>query len=298
MVPDRPAAAGDAVHSPAMSGAYRAALVAARAAAAVAPALLPRPAATVRENLRLAFGRADPALVRAVFRHFAESAVDFLFFKRLFDPSRPSAQFRFEGGGLEDYRARGGGAAVFATGHFGNWELFGAAFRHVGIPLTPVVRPPSPPWIGRLVERARRREGQEPIPKRDALPLALKALRRGRCVAFLIDQSAGRHGVPVPFFGRPVRTFTAPAALATKLGVPLYAGYSTRLGDGIRYRCFAERVPIEGDVEAVTARLNAILERYVRAQPEQWWWFHRRFKPPKAERRGRALTPAGIPAGR
>jgi KDO2-lipid IV(A) lauroyltransferase len=281
-----------------MTAAYRAALRAARALAAMAPALAPGPAATARENLRLAFGRDDPALVRAAFRHFAEAAVDLLFFRCLFHPERAGEHFVFEGGGLEDYRARGGGAAVFATGHFGNWELFGAAFRHVGIPLAPVARPPRPLWFARWVERYRREEGQEIIPKGDALPLALRALRRGLCVAFLMDQSAGRHGVPVPFFGRPARTFTAPAALALKLGLPLYAGYSTRVGDGIRYRCFAERIPTDGGVEAVTRRLNEALERYVRAAPEQWWWFHRRFKPPKAERRGRPLSPAGIPVRR
>jgi KDO2-lipid IV(A) lauroyltransferase len=99
----------------------------------------------------------------------------------------------------------------------------------------------------------------------------------------------------VPFFGHPAQTYAAPAALALKLGVPLYVGYSTRLGDGIRYRCFAEHVPASGDPEALTGRLNAILEGYVRACPEQWWWFHRRFKPPKALRRGRRLSPAGVP---
>jgi len=54
-------------------------------------------------------------------------------------------------------------------------------------------------------------------------------------------------------------------------------------------------VPVEGDVESLTRRLNGILEGYVRACPEQWWWFHRRFKPPKAQRRGRRLSPAGVP---
>ena len=97
--------------------------------------------------------------------------------------------------------------------------------------------------------------------------------------------------------GRPASTFVAPAALALKLGVPIYAGYSTRLGDGIRLRCFAEHVPYDAgeDPLALTARLNTILEGYVRARPEQWWWFHKRFKPRRTERSGRALSPAGIP---
>jgi KDO2-lipid IV(A) lauroyltransferase len=274
---------------------YRAALRVARGAASIAPELLLGRSAVARENLRLAFGRADPRLLRAACRHFAAAAVDLLFFDRLFDPARLDEHFRMEGDGLAHYRATKPSGAVFVTGHFGNWELFGAAFRHWGIPLAPVARPLSSPWLDRAVDRFRRAHGEETIPKRAALPLALKAIRKGLCVAFLADQAAGREGIPVPFFGRDAQTYTAPAALALKLKVPLYAGYSTRIGDGIRYRCHAEHVPAEGDAESLTRRLNGILEGYVRACPEQWWWFHRRFKPPKAMRRGRKLSPAGVP---
>lgn len=274
---------------------YRAALRAARAAAAVAPQLLPGVSATVRENLRLAYGVSEEALVRAIFRHFAVAGVDLAFFRGIFDPARFSEHFLFEGGGLEHYRATAPAAAVFVTGHFGNWELYGAAFRHIGIPLAPVARPPGEGRVARWLQGWRASQGQEIIPKNDALPLALRALRRGRCVAFLVDQAAGRHGVAVPFFGRPALTYTAPAALALKLGVPLYAGYSTRLGDGIRYRCHAEPVAVQGDPVSLTRRINELLEGYVRAAPEQWWWFHRRFKPTKREREGRELSPAGLP---
>ncbi|MCZ6573653.1 MAG: lysophospholipid acyltransferase family protein [Planctomycetota bacterium] len=276
-------------------GAYRAALRAARGAAGAALRLMPGTAATVRENLRLAFGHSDEALVRRIYRHFGEAAVDLMFFSRLFDPLRLPEHFSFEGDGWSHYRKTNPSAAVFVTGHLGNWELYGAAFGHVGIPLDVVARPLDQNFAARWLTRSRRRRGMHVLDKDAALPLALKSLRRGRCVAFLIDQAAGRHGVDVPFFGRPARTFTGPAALAHKLGLPLYAGYSTRLGDGIRYRCFAEPVAVTGDAEGDTAVLNRILEGYVRSRPEQWWWFHRRFKPPKKQRRGRALTPAGIP---
>lgn len=280
------------------TGTYHAALHAARAAARLAPELTPRVAATVRENLRLAFGRADGALVRAVYRHFAEAAVDLLFFNRLFDADRPGRHFVREGDGWDHYRKNGTEAAVFVTGHFGNWEIFGASLKHVGIPVIAVARTPDAAWLARWIARFRSEHMAETIDKTNAGALALKALRRGACVAFLMDQSAGRHGVTLPFFGVPTSTVVLPAALAIKCGVPLYAGYSTRLGDGLRYRCYAQHVPVGGDAEAVTARLNRILEGYVRRDPEQWWWFHRRFKPRRLLREGRDLSPAGIPLSR
>ncbi len=273
---------------------YRAALRSARAAALLAPYATPRVAATVRENLRLVYGEADPLLVRAIYAHFGAAFVDLLFFNRLFDPERIEEHFPFSGDGLEHYRATKPPAAVFATGHFGNWELYGAAFQHMGITVSPVAREQDGRFA-KWLDGFRARQGQTTIDKKNALPLALKALKAGRCVAFLIDQAAGRHGIPVPFLGQTAYTFTAPAALAIKLDLPLYAGYATRIGDGVRYRCFSETVSTDGGVEETTLRLNRRLESYVAAAPEQWWWFHRRFKPPRSQRRGKKVSPAGVP---
>jgi KDO2-lipid IV(A) lauroyltransferase len=251
--------------------------------------------ATVKENLRLVYGEADPDLVKRIYRHFAAAFVDIRYYDRLFDPARFDEHFLIEGPGWADFEEHGRDGAVCVTGHFGNWELFGATFQHLDIPMSAVMRPPDTPWFRRHIEQLRIKFGLEPIGKRNALPLAMRALRAGRCVAFLNDQAAGREGIPLPFLGQQAWTFLAPAALAVKLDVPLYAGYSTRIGDGIRYRCWTERVPTDGDPESITRKLNEVLEQYVRAAPEQWWWFHKRFKPPKSQRRGRKVSPAGIP---
>jgi len=245
--------------------------------------------------MRLTMGEADPALVRATYRHFGSVLADIAWYDRLFDRARLHEHFSIEGPGWKHYEDSGQTGCVCATGHFGNWEIFGAVFHYLDIPLAAVMRPPDTIWFRRHIEKMRRDFNIEPIEKKNALPLAMKAVRRGRAVAFLSDQAAGRHGIPIPFMGQQAWTFTAPAALAKKLDVPLYAGYSTRLGDGIRYRCFTEPISTEGDVETITRRLNEALEQYVRAAPEQWWWFHKRFKPPKSLRRGHKLSPAGIP---
>ncbi|MHC4407555.1 MAG: lysophospholipid acyltransferase family protein [Planctomycetota bacterium] len=278
-----------------MTAGYRCALRAARAAADLGRWGGRNLRATVKENLRLVYGESDPELVRRIYRHFASAFVDIRWFDRLFDPARFEEHFVVEGPGWADFEQQGRLGSVCVTGHFGNWELYGAAFHHLGIPMSAVMRPPNTPWFRRHIEKLRVDFGLEPIGKRNALPLAMRALRGGRCVAFLNDQAAGSEGVPLPFLGQPAWTFLAPAALAKKLDVPLYAGYSTRIGDGIRYRCWTERISTKGDPESITRKLNEVLEEYVRAAPEQWWWFHKRFKPPKSQRRGRKVSAAGIP---
>jgi KDO2-lipid IV(A) lauroyltransferase len=274
---------------------YRTSLALARAAAPLARVLIPRTAATVRENLRLAYGEVDERLVLAVYRHFLEATVDLRFYRRLFDPSRFFEHFQFEGGGLDHYLETKPHGAILVSGHFGNWELLAAALCHAGMPLAPVARSFKSGWFTRRLERFRTSTGQSPIAKDRALPATNRAIRAGKCVAFLMDQSAGAEGIDAPFFGRSAQTFPAPALLALKRGVPLYAGYSTRLGPGIRYRCWTERVPTDGDIESITRRLSGVLEGYVRACPEQWWWFHRRFKPPHFNLCGVPWSATGLP---
>lgn len=275
---------------------YRTSLRFARGVANLAPQLLTRVHATVRENHRLVFGRVDEELIRRTYRHFCEAMVDIGYYRLLFDPDRFEEHFLFDGDAIRHYRrSGGGGGAILVSGHFGNWELLGAAFEHLGVQLAPIVRPQGTNWFARRLQYFRARQGQHQIAKDNALPLAMKAIRAGLCVAFLVDQAAGRHGIKLPFLGMPAYTHLTPALLAKKLNVPIYAGYSTRIGDGIRYRCWAERVSTEGDVETVTRRINRILEGYILSRPDQWWWFHKRFKWPKDLRRGRLETPAGIP---
>ena len=49
------------------------------------------------------------------------------------------------------------------------------------------------------------------------------------------------------------------------------------------------------EIDTLTARINALFEGYVRQAPEQWWWFHKRFKPRRADRAGRRVDAAGVP---
>lgn len=256
--------------------------------------------ATVEGHLRQAFPDRDEAWVRrtaaAAYAHLGREGLSLLRLYRL-GPADVVRETRVVEG-LEALRSavEAGTGAVVVTGHFGNWEIGGAAVAARGIPLDVVAQRQANPLFDRLINDARSRLGMRVIYRGRATKETLRSLREGRVVAFVADQDARRAGVFVPFLGRQASTFRGPAVLALRSGAPLFIATAIRTEDGrhdVRIRSVP--MPEEGDpeerTEALTARHASALEEAVRAHPEQYLWHHRRWKtaPPeggKAERGG------------
>jgi len=246
-------------------------------------------------NLDLAFGDTKrPAerarLARASFAHAGMILADAAYFRRAArQPLERLAIFE----GLEHLRqasAAGRGVLVF-SGHFGHWELVALLQARIGVPFTMVVRPLENRRLNDFLSRTRALTGNEVIAKYDAARGVLRALRRGRAVALLIDQNVrGEGGLFVDFFGRPASTTPALATFALKCGAPMVPVFSYPRPDGrllIRYgpplkaeRCGA----IGDDILSITRQCTALLEAEIRRHPEFWLWMHNRWRtrPPAA----------------
>ncbi len=240
----------------------------------------------VEEHLRRAFPDRDGAWVRrtaaAAYAHLGREGVRLIRLSAL-DRARVLATTEVEG--LDAFLAalaRGRGL-VLVTGHFGNWEIGGAALAARGVPLDVVAQRQSNPLFDRAIVAARERLGMRVIERGRAPKEGLRALRAGRVVAFVADQDARRAGVFVPFFGRPASTHRGPALLALRTGAPLFLGTAPRAAAG-EYRIRLEPVEVDGDgepddvVRRLTAAFTARLEAAIRAAPEQYFWHHRRWK--------------------
>ena len=115
-------------------------------------------------------------------------------------------------------------------------------------------------------------------------------IQSGTSVALVADQDAGNRGLFVPYLGRLASTFRGPARLSMSTGAPLFFGAAIREGD--RYRAILE--PVETGLTGNDAELDLTrnwvqrLETWVRRVPDQYFWFHRRWKtqPPESSATG------------
>ena len=180
---------------------------------------------------------------------------------------------------LEAALARGRGALLLA-GHFTTLEI-GAARLGIDAPVDGVYRPHADPSMERASRDGRQRFGGRLLDRTDVRGM-LRRLRANRAVWYAPDQDPGpRNGVFAPFFGRPAATVTATARIARASGAPVLPFRVERSAGGRAYRVVIEPALTgfpSGDVHADAAQVNAVIERWARARPEQYLWVHRRFK--------------------
>lgn len=237
----------------------------------------------VENQLADSFPQADArwvrATARACYRHFGEELAMLAggarrvqsVLARVDDPT---------GGGerLRSAVAAHGGALV-VTGHLGNWELAGSGVASLGLPVTAVAKRQR--GADRHIHALRTQLGLDVV-YRDASPkVLLRALREGRVLAIAADQHTRQGAVQLDFLGRPAWTTLGPARLCLAADVPLFFGALVR--DGDRYRAVLEEMDRRSTDEdslrvQLTRRWLRALERAVETWPEQYFWFHRRWK--------------------
>jgi KDO2-lipid IV(A) lauroyltransferase len=257
------------------------------------------------DQLRRAFPERDDAWIRrtaeASYEHLGREGMAML---RLSRQGKEEVLAATEVEGLDAVReaVAAGRGAIIMTGHFGNWEIGGAALAARGIPMDVVARRQKNPYVDRLINEARARLGMTVIRQGGATRAALRGLRKGHAVALVADQDARRRGVFVDFFGIPASTHRGPAVLALRSGAPVFMGTAVRRPGG-GYRVRLARVPIppgddpEARADRLTAELTRSLEAAIRGEPGQYLWQHRRWKTTpeggavEAGRNGSALPP-------
>ena len=198
---------------------------------------------------------------------------------RVFDPHGVVETHGFE---HMDRAVAAGRRMIIFSGHIANWEIGMLAAVQYGISVAQIYRAANNPLVDRMITRFRG-TGGELIPKGTvAARRAIGVLRRRAHLTMLADQKMN-NGIPVPFFGRTAMTSSALAALALRFDCDVLPARVERLG-GARFRLTVfPALPLprcgdhHADVATLMARVNQILEGWIRDRPEEWFWLHRRW---------------------
>jgi KDO2-lipid IV(A) lauroyltransferase len=241
------------------------------------------------QNLRRAMPELDAAarrrIVRGVWENLGRTAGELANLGALRrGPSGPGWDWVGEQH-LHAQRAAGQ-PAVLVTGHLANWEVLVPSAIELRLPIAIMYRAAKNPIVDRMIQALRRRALGADVPMfakgAEGARAALAHLKSRGMLGLLVDQKLD-DGIAVPFFGLPAMTAPAAASFALHLGCAVLPVHAVRIAPA-RLRLICEpplELPASGarraDIAALTARINARLEAWIRADPAAWLWLHRRW---------------------
>lgn len=154
---------------------------------------------------------------------------------------------------------RRGEGVIVALPHAGNWDLAGAYFASMQLPLVTVAERLKPEALFERFLEHRQALGMEVLPlDARAMGTLVQRARSGKLVALVADRDLSSSGVKVTFFGAPASMPAGPALLALRTGVPLVTAFVSYTAEGIHIDLKQIEIPKSGsDVE----KLNVIVQR-------------------------------------
>jgi KDO2-lipid IV(A) lauroyltransferase len=228
------------------------------------------------------------AILKGVWDNLARMSIEFAFLDDIFADFNIHRLDRgtVTASGVEDFlrlREDKKPGLIFSA-HLANWELPAVIARRFHLDVTILFRLPKNSIVAEDLMNRRNELMGNLVPSRLGTAMEIAGvLDGGGHVGMLVDQR--RQGSPaLPFFGRPALTSTLFARLARQYDCPVHGVRAIRKPGGNFHVELTPPIELprdsEGliDVVAASARINEIIEGWIREYPEQWLWVHDRWR--------------------
>ena len=183
-----------------------------------------------------------------------------------------------------------GKGVVAVSAHMGNFSLIGPRLVMEGYPFSLVLKDTKDKMLAKTLRELRSNVGIDSIPvnpRKTCVAQSLACLKRNEILFLQIDQNASSQDLWVDFFGWKVPTFKGPVVFSMRTGAPLVPMFIIRDSSGHHHLTISEPYTLaktdnqEYDILYNTTNLTKLIEGYIERYPDQWWWFHRRWKKAK-----------------
>ena len=243
----------------------------------------------VIKQLKLIFPELNDAKreqwTRECFQHFGQMLFEFLCLPQIINDQENLISVENEDALMNAVNA---GKGVILLGmHMGNWELITAYAKRTGLFMTAATANFPDQRINQLMISQRKLENMEIMPRGTGMSSRklFRCLKNKNILILIIDQDTNVPSTWVPFFGIPSKTPVGASVFALKTGASVVSYNVIRENDGT-FRLKFETLGIFGrnhpsmeqDVYSVTRKINQHLEQRIRENPQQWAWFHRRWR--------------------
>lgn len=217
-------------------------------------------------------------ICKKCYKFFANFGIDFLKNQNL-TKEEILNKINFENPQILQDALNSGRGVILQTAHFGNWELASIAIASKFGAISVIGRKLDSEAMDKIIIKSRTQIGVELIQKSNAAKNSLKALKQGRILGILTDQNTIKsEGVEVLFFGKKVLHTPAASVFAQKTGaliVPSFIFENTiKFFEPIDIKKFDKSDAI---LKATQLQSDATQQAILQI-PQNYFWFHKRFK--------------------
>lgn len=237
-----------------------------------------------RQNLRLAYPDATPAMERAAMVELLQMFLELPYLWSSSNAGRLDKIVKCDHWALIDDALAQGRGVILISPHIGAFEMLGPFYtqRHKA---TVIFKEPRMRWLKIFIDWIRLSPDLKLVPaNQTGVKGLVRTLMKGHTIGFLPDQvPALGDGVYAPFFGKDAYTITLVQRMQTIRNSPIFTVGLERLPDGQGYYFHVVPMaePLSEVPELAAAQMNAALEQMIRKMPMQYLWGYNRYKVPK-----------------
>ena len=244
----------------------------------------------IRANLNFAYkdelsSEQKESIVKNVYKNYAKFAINFI---KNQNTTKEKVLKKVEFKNLEIFTnaLKSGRPIIVQTAHYGEWELFSLAMAAKFGAVSIVGRALDSSVMQKILKANRTQFNIELIDKSGGAKRILKAIKDKRLLGILVDQNTAKSdGIEIEFFGKKALHTPAVSVFAQKtdaLIIPAFIKTSEE-NNKINEIYFFEPIDIrnfdkdEAILKATQAQADAT-ESFIRQKPDEYFWFHKRFK--------------------
>ena len=174
--------------------------------------------------------------------------------------------------------------AIFISIHQSNWEVLVPGLDRIGINIGGIYRHINNNFIDNLILNIRqnslvsKNSFYTPKGKKSAKDV-VDAINNSLSIVLLIDQKDSS-GEEVMFFNKKVKTQTGFLKIARKYNLPIIPIQNKRIDNGNIELTFLQPIyhnNLEINDTQMMEKIHNKVEQWIKAEPSQWFWQHKRF---------------------
>jgi KDO2-lipid IV(A) lauroyltransferase len=241
------------------------------------------------ESLKIAYPelslRERKKIAKEFFIFMVQGSLELLYFLK--NASALDNNVDIEGREYLDQALSRNKGVIILTAHLGNFPLMGLKLVREGYKINIIARPMRDKRSGDYIHRLRTEAGVKTIfsyPRKECVNQTIRVLRNNEIVMIQMDQNFGTGGVWVKFFGKLAATPVGPIVFALRTQASIVPMYIVREAPGRHSLKVFPQVELDyledkNELILVNAiKFTKIIENWIRQNPTQWSWIHRRWK--------------------